>query len=178
MDSDRSRVITALSWICLVVGLSSPLRIGLVLTDARLNVYCKETPIVYAYEIVLSSLTTLAGWGLVQRRRWAPVAAAVAGGATIALAAGSLFALTFTHVTSRTVPQGVRDFYAANWAFLLINSALLLGWLLALVAVFRGSSRKEFSATPTGPAILIAASVLSSGLCLGITWYFWTHFVL
>jgi hypothetical protein len=178
MDSafPRSRVLSALGWICLVVGLSSPLRIGLVVYDADLNVYCRATVITCIYDAVLSSLSAGAGWGLIRRRRWAPLVAGVAGGATLALAADSMFAIMYNHWASRD-PQGLPEFYAGAWPFLLINSTLFLGWLMTLIAVFRGSFRKEFSATPSRPAVLLSATLLSSGLCLGITWYTWTHFV-
>jgi hypothetical protein len=181
MDSPRSRVITVLGWICLALGLSSPLRIGLALYDARFNVYCNETALVCAYEIVLSSLTAVAGWGLIRRRRWAPFVAAVAGGATIALAAGSLFAWLFIYFHfpfPRGHRQDLRALYSDSGAFLFINSSLLIGWLLALVAVIRGSLRKEFSATPGPPALLLAVAALSSGLCMAMTWYSWIRFVL
>jgi hypothetical protein len=179
--SARSRTLTTIGWVCFALGILAPLRAGLVLFGVAPNLYCDQPAIFCGYEIFLGGLIAGAGYGIVKRRRWAPLAASVASGATIALGAGSLIISSYIHLyvnTRRGAPENILAFFRDQGGFLFVNAVLLAGGSAALMLLLRPKARREFTPGAVGPAVLLGAAMVSSATCLGITGYFWVRFVL
>jgi hypothetical protein len=180
-ETEGSRTLTTIGWLCLALGSLAPLRAGLALFGVVPNLYCDQPAIFCGYAVSLGALIAGSGYGIVRRRRWAPLAGSVASGATIALGCGSLILSSYIHLyvnNRRGSPENIWAFFRDQGGFLFGNSVLLAGGTTALVLLLRPKVRREFTPGVAGPAVLLGAAMVSSAACLAITGYFWVRFVL
>jgi hypothetical protein len=178
--SPRSRFLTVCGWVCIVLGSASPLRVGLALGDVRSNLYVSNLPIYCAYDIFLSALTAVTGWGLLERRRWAPLLGSIAAGAVMALGAGSLLVLRLKYFMESAPagrPHDRLQFCADHWAFILVNAGLVIAWGYALGRLIRCPVRSEFPPAAARPLGLLGAFFLSFVASFALTWWVWATFI-
>src|SRR4029453_12822337 len=82
----------------LTLGALAPVRLAVAFVDVRSALYTTDAGIRGVYELVLGLLAVSSGWGLIRRRRWAPLVLSVTAGALIALGAGSLFVVALRYM--------------------------------------------------------------------------------
>lgn len=174
-----SPFVAVFGWVCIVLGGFSPLRVGLTLGNSRSNLYVPNVPIYCAYDLSLSLLTVATGWGLLKRKRWAPLLSSVAAGATVAIGAGSLLVLRLKYFAWAAPGRGDHDrlrFCADHWAFILLNATLVVAWIYALGRLLQRSTRKEFPSPVFGAAGMLNLFLLSFGGSFGLNWWVWASF--
>ena len=177
---ERGRILTLLGWILVALGALAPLRLAAALWDIHFALYCSVPGLLCAYEGVLGALAAASGWGLLRRRRWAPVALSVTAGAILALGAGSLFVVALRYLQEEGTghdPDFALRFIVTHGAFALLNAALVIGSLIGLTTLFRPDARREFSSRFAGPVVLGAVALLSCGCWAGLHWYCWVRYV-
>jgi hypothetical protein len=177
-------MITRVGWICLVIGIGSPLRVALEYYDERQyqpGTSGRLLAISALLGLALSGLTGAAGWNLIKRHSWGLLTASLAAGATIAASAFSLaFAgFLFFHLS----PEGrdrtfLLSLVASNALFLVLNISLALSGLTLFVLLLRPATRSQFPRSKGQPALLSAAALISGGLWLLAYWSIYRDFLL
>jgi hypothetical protein len=166
------------AWFSVVFGLSSLLRIGLILCGAGPAACVSDVPLYCVYDVSLSALSAAAGWGLLRRRIWAPAVATISIGAMVALGAGSLVVLLLRYLHEEANARGPysgMDFFRVNGAFMLLNAAIVLFWPAALIRLIRLPAHRVFRSVFSGAAVLLGVALLSLGTMLvvnGVVWFY------